>query len=203
MVVLFLLLRIMAIAHWDWYIAAEIADSMNFGDSLVVVLGTLFARPGVTAVTVIVLFPLSVVDLYWRAREKRDGLAALFLLVSLLTVAAAALAISLKMWWLPAAAAVITVGLAAMRYSWRTGRRRAFIMSVLRTTGTLSVLSAVVLSVVIDTPWMLRDQITTTEGAIDGYVPETPSGFLKVLTEESREVKIVLSKDVTEREIVE
>ena len=168
MVVLFLLLRIMAIAHWDLYIAAEVADSMNFGDSLVIVLGTLFARPGLMAATVLVLFPLSAVDLYWGARQKRDGLTALFLCVSLLIVAAAALTITLKMWWLPAAAVLITVALAAMRYSWRTGRRKAFITTVLRTIGALTVASAVVLSVVIDTPWVLREQITTDEETIDG-----------------------------------
>lgn len=203
LIVLFLLLRIMAIAHWDWYIAAEIADSMNFGDSLLVVLGTLFAQPNLMAIIVIVLFPLSAVDLFWRTREKRGGLLGLLLLVSFLIIAAAALTTTLGMWWVPAASAVITAVLAAMRYRWRTGRRRAFITTVLRATGVLSVACALVLSIVVDTPWMLREQITTTDKTIDGYVLETPSGFLKVLNEEPRQVEIILSDEVTSRTIIE
>lgn len=90
-----------------------------------------------------------------------------------------------------------------MRYRWRTGRRRAFITTVLRATGVLSVACALVLSIVVDTPWMLREQITTADKTIDGYVLETPSGFLKVLNEEPRQVEIIPSDEVTGRTIIE
>lgn len=42
--VLFLLLRVMAVSHWDWSTAFALADVVDFGDAVTIIFGTLFAE---------------------------------------------------------------------------------------------------------------------------------------------------------------
>lgn len=200
-VVLFLLLRIMAIAHWDWFVAGDIADSMNFGDAIGVVLGTLFARPTITAIAVMLLMPLAGVDLVWSTMTHRRLQIGRALFVAFLTAALVALTTTIHVWWLPTGVVVIGALLALMRAGWSHGVGHRLIVGLLRATGVLSATAALLFAVLIDTPWLIREQIETEQETIDGYVLETPSGFLKVLTDDPREVRILISGDVLSRTI--
>ncbi|QUL79653.1 hypothetical protein [Brevibacterium sp. SMBL_HHYL_HB1] len=67
----------------------------------------------------------------------------------------------------------------------------------------LAIIAALAMSTLIDTPWMLHEQIETDQETLDGYVIETPSGFLKVLVDDPREVRILNSSDVVSRVIID
>ena len=174
-----------------------------FGDAIGVVLGTLFARPTVTAIAVMLLFPLAVVDLVWWTMKHRRVNAGRALFVAFLAAALVALTTTIQVWWLPTGVVVIGATLALMRAGWRQGRGHRMIVGLLRATGALSVVAALLFAFLIDTPWLIREQIETEQGTIDGYVLETPSGFLRVLSDDPREVRIIISRDVLSRTILE
>lgn len=202
-VVLFLLLRVMAVAHWHWSVAEDIAESVNFSSALGAVLGTLFARPEITGALVMLLAPLAIVDLVWCWIQHWPGSLGRWLLAVFFGVVLAVLTTTFGWWWLLTGSLILTGVLLAMRLSWRSGRRHTFIRTLLRGSGIFSLAAALILCVVVDTPWMVHERITTENEVVDGYVLETPSGFLRVLTDQPREVRILISGDVESREIIE
>lgn len=202
-VVLFLLVRIMAIAHWDWPVASDVADSINFSDAVGAVLGTLFARPTVTAIVIMFILPLSVVEFVWCLLDKNPRIIGRVLFVVFLGTATTALILTFHMWWLLIGATALGAVLTLMRIFWKHGYRRQSIVGLLRATGVLAIIAALAMSTLIDTPWMLHEQIETDQETLDGYVIETPSGFLKVLVDDPREVRILNSSDVVSRVIID
>lgn len=202
-VVLFLLLRVIAVAHWDWAVAGDIADSVNFNSALGAVLGTLFARPEITGALVIILTPLAAVDLIWSWGKGSLGSLGQWLLAIFFGIVLTMLTTTFGWWWLVAGSVLLTVLVLVLRISWRSGRRHKFIATLLRRTGVLSLAAALVLSVALDTPWNLYERISTKDEVIDGYVLKNESGFLRVLEDSPRKVRILISGDVVSRELLD
>ncbi|RRD46516.1 hypothetical protein [Tessaracoccus sp. OH4464_COT-324] len=201
-VVLFILLRIMAVAHWDWFVAGEVADSMDFSDLLGVVLGTLFGRPHLTAVGVMCVAPLALADLYWYVRRHRRATIGRLLLVAFLAAAVFALTTTLGIVWLPVGIAFLTAIVGALSVWWMRGATDV-VHRLFRLTGGVALVLTFAFSALVDTPWQLREHIEMEQGIIDGYVLEVTPGFVRVLTEEPREVKFLLTSQIKSRTIVE
>ncbi|MFC4056375.1 hypothetical protein ACFOY4_42390 [Actinomadura syzygii] len=57
--ILFLLLRLLAVAHYNWHVAFSLASSVNFGDVIGVVVGTFLGAATLTGVLLAVVLPLA------------------------------------------------------------------------------------------------------------------------------------------------
>lgn len=202
-ITLFLFIRLLAVSGWEWGTAADIADSFNFDDAVSIALGTLFELPGVTGVIISVILPLAIFRIYW-SRDKAT-IASQFknvLIIATLGVTLFVLVNSFGMWWPVVASAVLTGLLVIADRIWRNGRGHKLLAALGRHTGLLFLGSIFALALLVDTPWMPREAITTQDGVVYGHVLEASPGFLKVLTDD-REVIILLDANVVKRETVE
>ncbi|PIF04962.1 MAG: hypothetical protein CSA63_00220 [Propionibacterium sp.] len=198
--VLFILLRILAVAHWDWTVAGLIAESMHFHDAIGIVLGTLFWRADMTAVAVMVLTPVAAVSLIWRIKHRRPAQIAVVFALPLLVAATVSLTASQHMWWLPLGVVVLFVVLLLLWKYWGTEKGKRAFQRLLLATGALVAVWLFLFAVLIDTPWVGREHIEITDrGVVDGYVLEVEPGFVKVLAEEPREISFVLPADIESR----
>lgn len=201
--VLFLLLRLFAISKWDWVTAGSVVDTMDFGGTISIVLGTLFARPGITSAVLIVLIPVSVLVIGWPPPgHQRFGLGAMLLLATCLAVSLA-LVSTMREWWLPSAIVVATLVLILIRHYWLSGRANRIWVALAHGTGRLAVAAAFVLAVGVDAPWVAREHVVTDSQTIDGYVLQTQPGFLKILTAKQRNFMIIESGSVKSRTVVD
>jgi hypothetical protein len=66
--------------------------------------------------------------------------------------------------------------------------------------GPTPLLAALVLAVLVRTPWVPLERIETGDGVVLGYVVDSEPGFHKVLTEEERELLILSDAEVDRRE---
>jgi hypothetical protein len=69
-----------------------------------------------------------------------------------------------------------------------------------RRIGLTALLAALVLAVLVRTPWVPLERIETGDGVVLGYVVDSEPGFHKVLTEEERELLILSDAEVDRRE---
>ncbi|GAA1324062.1 hypothetical protein ACFSWE_13935 [Leucobacter albus] len=199
---LFLLLRLLAVSEWNWNTAGAIADSLDFGDALPIAFGTLFARPELTGFLVALLLPFALVRALWPlSGHGTPSLSGVLAAIALVTVAVVWVR-TFNSWWVVIGAAVLAALLAAARLIWRRGVGRTVVIGVLRSAGVLAVVGLLGLAVVVDTPWMSKERLATADGPLDGWVLEVQPGFVKLLTEE-RDVHVLLTGDIVERELVE
>lgn len=199
---LFLLLRLLAVSEWDWNTAGAIADSLDFGDALPIAFGTLFARPELTGVLVALLLPFALLRALWPLSGYGTlSLSGVLAAIALVTVAVVWVR-TFSSWWVVIGALVLGGILLAARLIWRRGVGRRIVLGVLRSAGVLAVVGLLGLAVAVDTPWMSKERIDAGEGAFEGWVLEVQPGFVKVLTEE-REVLVVFTGDIVERELIE
>ncbi|HEY3682707.1 MAG TPA: hypothetical protein VGL93_06685 [Streptosporangiaceae bacterium] len=196
--VLFLMLRLFAITRYDWHTAFAIVDTIQFDDAPSVVLGTLMADQVISGSVLMLLLPFAVVRqtrFGLRDRSHDGHLAWLITLV----VATLALVVTYRAWWLLGGAAVIAAVLVVLLRTRDRGGGRTAVLWIMRQIGVLTVLAALVIAATVRTPWVPLERIATKAGVIQGYVLETPSGYLKVLSRDEREMVIVETSDVTSR----
>src|SRR5699024_9408400 len=84
--VIFLLLRLMAVSHWNWQTVFQIGDLINFNDAISIVFGTPFAEPMYTGLVIMVLLPLTTLRVVWPMSSDRppvDLVVGILLLVAI------------------------------------------------------------------------------------------------------------------------
>lgn len=200
--VLFLLLRLLAVAHWDWSTVAKIADTFDFGDSFAIAFGTIAAQPVVTGMFVAVLLPLVLLRIFWPAPAHRGQLAISTVLAAAVLIAVAfAMTVTYRNPWTLIGIAAMAALFVLLRL-FAHGRLHRVVNLIGERIALIAILGILVLAAVNDTPWMGEEQITTRDAVIDGYVLEEAPGFLHVLTED-REVLIVPTDDVVARRLID
>lgn len=200
---LFYFLRILAVAKWDWDTAAEVAATVGFGDAAAILLGTVFAEPLFTGALIVTLTPLVIITLIWPTKDDRTTTAVFSIFLAGIAALAVSLTVSFGEWWITIGALLATAALAAVRMLWKRGRIHRATMKLLRSLGVVGIVGALAMAAGVSTPWVALERIDTVSGPIHGYVLETPSGFLKVLTDDPREVITLISSDVSAREVTD
>lgn len=200
---MFLLLRLLAVARWDWTDAAAIADSFDFSDAIPIVFGTLLAEPETTGLLIAILLPIAVLHLLWPAdRSGPRWTPGSVVLVAALAACTVAWSLTFHSWWVLAGAVAVAGALIAIRLLWKHGAAHRTVLRIIRSAGALVAAGALLLATLVDTPWMSRERLVLPEGPVEGYVLEVEPGFVKLLTDE-RDVRIVPTEDVASRELIE
>ena len=190
---LFLLLRVLAVAGWDWH------PTVDLDDALSIARGTLMANAVATGVLLVWLLPVSVIGALWPFGGGRRTSSAL-LLAATMVAATVALVSTEHAWWVLTGAAVIAVLVVLARLFWRHGPVHRVTEIAVRRIGLTALLAALVLAVLVRTPWVPLERIETGDGVVLGYVVDSEPGFHKVLTEEERELLILSDAEVDRRE---
>ncbi len=191
----FLILRIFAVSAYNWDTAFAVSTTLNLQDGLALVFGSLMAGYLLTASLLIVVLPLLIAAWLWGSRDKRP---LIVLLATLALVILAALTVSFQLWWLPFAALAVFALLALIRrLPQRQGLRRAA-TAVIARVGLVSGVAVLLIAATVQTPWVPREQITTADGTMTGFVLSVDPGFLNILTADHRFV-ILNSGDVVSR----
>ncbi len=202
-VVMVLFIRIMAVSGWDWDTAAELVEAFDFDDAVPIFFGTLFELPVVTGIVAGLVLPLSVYRLY-TIQHSKDRLAKVtdWLIILILGLILFVLENSYQMWWpiilATAFSAVIVIFVSLVH----KGDVLMLLDKVSRRTGTILVVFLLILSVVVTTPWNIREEIGLQDGVVHGHVIEVTPGFVKVLTDD-REVLVLLTSDIKYRKSIE
>lgn len=200
-VTLFLLLRIFAVSRWDWDRASDIAETVDFGSAPTIVLGTLFAEPNLTAVFIMLLLPLVILDVLWpEGGEIRPGVSRI-ISIAVLGIVAITLTSTRGTWWLPVGAVLVAAIVVGLHLAWQHSAAHHTVVRALRSVGLIATLGVLGLAATVSTPWTVLEHIETTTGTINGHVLETPSGYLKVLNADTGELIILISSDVISRHI--
>lgn len=202
--VLFLLLRLLAVARWDWHTVAQIADTFDFSDSFAIAFGTIAAQPWITGAFTAVLLPLVLLRLFWPLPEQRGRIEISTILSAVvLAVIAFTMTVTYRSPWTLVGAVAFGAVLAAIRRFARSGELRRFALAATGRIALIAGIGILVLAVVDDEPWMGEEHITTTtRGTFDGYVLEESPGFLHILTAD-RAVLVLPSSTVTRRELID
>ena len=200
---LLLFLRVFAVARWNWSVAASLAESFNFDDAASIMLGTLFERPVVSGIVIVIALPLAIFRDYWLASGKfsKARTNGWFLIVALIATAYV-LTRTLEHWWILSLSAVFTVVLLGASM---LARQRGWSRSLARFGAHLGIAVGAILLVVastVDTPWVERERVETQEQVLYGYVLEAQPGFLKFMTED-RQVLILPDSDVVSRTLMD
>lgn len=193
-----LLLRLMAVSHWNWHTAFDVADVVDFSDAISIVYGTLFAEPTYTSILVMLLLPLVVLRIVWPVSNPHPLLSAsasVMLLVAVLTCTIA-LVVTYDQWWLLVGSFAIAAMLVAGRIIWRRGGAHAIVMRILRSTAATAGVGGLLLAAAVTEPWTPREHIETDSQVVDGYTLKVEPGYLKVLTTKDRQVKIISNDEV-------
>ncbi|MFT3662727.1 MAG: hypothetical protein QM809_15500 [Gordonia sp. (in: high G+C Gram-positive bacteria)] len=203
--VMFVLLRLLAVARWDWPTVASISDTFDFSDSFALAFGTISVQPWATGVLTAILLPLTLIRLFWplSGEARRIEISTILAAVAF-GVIAFAMTVTYRNPWTLIGAVGVGVLLVLVRLFASEGRARRLAIAV---TGQIAVIASVgilFLAVVDDDPWLAHERITTTSGygTFDGYVLEATPGFVHVLTHD-RKVIILPSNTVTGREILD
>ncbi len=192
----FLVLRIFAVSDFDWDTAFAVSTTLGLDDGLALVFGSLMAGHTLVAWLLVVVLPLLLADYLWGKRHHRPVLVITTGLGLLLTVA---ITVSFGSWWLPVGAGALLAVLALVRrLPARHLLRRASIALVVRAAQVAGV-AVLVAAALIETPWVPREHIETTDGPLTGYVLSVDSGYLNVLSDD-HEFVILLNSDVLSRE---
>lgn len=199
---LFLLLRVFAISRWDWQVAGDVASTVDFGTAPIIMLGTLFAEPVLTGTAVMVLLPLVSFDIIFPSRGPSPGSMTRFLTIFALVAVGLSLVTSMGIWWLPFGAIAMVGVMSVLRLGWEQSRAHTVLTALLQRVGLIVGITALVLATLVSTPWTSLEEIETTSGTVTGYVLDNPSGFLKVLTEDERELSVLIASDVISRHAV-
>lgn len=200
-VALFLLLRIFAVSKWDWGIASDVAETVDLGSAPTLALGTLFAEPNLTAVFVMLLLPLMIIDLVWSQSSDLRHVVSSIMSITVFGSVAVILTLTQGTWWLPVGAILIAALVVVLYLAWRHSAAQRAAQQLLTRVGLVAILGVLVLAATISTPWTALERIETKIQTINGHVLETPSGYLKVLDVETGRVVILISSDVISREI--
>ncbi len=194
--VLVVLLRILAIAGYDWDVAFAITHTVDLDDLPALMLGTLMGDHALAAAALGLLVPVVAFAWWRRARHRPEAAIAVLVLVAICL----SLALTTDGWWvLPLLAAVTSALLLASRADVSRPAGRVLRLAVER-VGLLSVVVLLVAAATSRTPWVPKERIETTSGVLTGWVLATDPGFLKVLDADGRHLLILRAGEVRGRE---
>lgn len=202
-VVLFLVLRILAVSHWNWSTVAAVADTFDFSDSFAIAFGTIAEQPWITGIFVAVLLPLALMRLVWPlpGHEHQIRISTVLAVVAL-GVVAFAMTVTYRNPWTLIGAAAFGAVLAPIRMFVHAGVLRRFALGAITQIALVAGIGILVLAAVDDHPWMSEERITTTHSVLNGWVLDEAPGFVHVLTAD-RDVIILPTSDVTDRELID
>ncbi|MFD9703877.1 hypothetical protein [Lentzea sp. NPDC059081] len=186
--VLFVLLRLLAVSHYDWHTAFALLHTLELDDAPGLFLGTFMADDRISTVLLMIVTPVTFFY-FIRTRKEPDNAHATPLL-ALIVLAALMVSHTLTYhrWWLaPGAVAIGTVMVLAIHNARWLLRWFAWILA-----GT-----ALTVAAVVSTPWVPKERINDKD---EVYVFETSPGFLKVLKAQDREFAILRTEEVLKRE---
>ncbi|WP_017625971.1 hypothetical protein [Nocardiopsis chromatogenes] len=193
---LFILLRLMAVAHYDWDTASGLADVVDFSDAVTIAVGTFLGAGRVAAWLMAAIVPLTAAGHLRHLREGRPSPASLLVVLALVAVFAAAV-VSFSAWGALASGLVWFAVLAAVDL--RPGPVRDLLRRLVARVGLLTLAAVLTASAISDEVWVSRERIALGDRVVEGYVIKNGGQFLTVLTAEEREKRILLSREVTSR----
>ncbi|GAB3659304.1 hypothetical protein GCM10027589_20360 [Actinocorallia lasiicapitis] len=196
---LFVMLRLLAVTHYEWDAAFALSDSINFDDTLGVLIGTFLGEPTWTAVLVAFLLPL-LVGRHLRQIMNGQWYVGSTLAIVVLSGLFATALITYRLW---VAVVVLAVGFAARAVVWFSGLGEGFLDRITARMGMLSVIAVLVMAGVTDSMWVPEERIELHQGELVGYVVSDTGAFVKVLTAQEREIRIVSDEQVLARTEVE
>lgn len=201
---LFLLLRVLAVSEWDWHTAADVAETIDFGDAIPLAFGTLFAWPALTGALLVIVLPLALISILRSGRGAvRQLRLSDLVLVAAAMAGVAALVTSLNDWWVLVCVVVLPVVFVGVWLLNTHEGAQAITTALTRRVGLIGIMGVLVIAAVVDTPWMSRESMVTTAGEFEVYVLETEPGFLKVLTVDGRQFEIIDTSTVLSRTVVD
>ncbi|WP_197288571.1 hypothetical protein [Nocardia sp. NRRL S-836] len=185
--VLFVLLRLLAVSHYDWHTAFALLHTLELDDAPGLFLGTFMADDRISTVLLMVVTPATFF-FFLRTRKdpERANTTALLTLIVLVALMVSH-TLTYHRWWMPVGAVALGgVFVLAIRNARWLLHWFAWILA-----GT-----ALAVAAVVSTPWVPKERINDAE---DVYVFETSPGYLKVLKAQDREFAILRSEDVVKR----
>lgn len=201
-VFVFLVLRVLAVADYDWRIAFAIVHTIDLNDGVAILFGSLMASEVVTAILLIWLIPMLVIGFFWPT-DRGGRHPAAILIFSVAFAALIALTLTFHAWWIPLGTLGVLAILVVLDRYRRKGVLHQAVVFVLRSVGVTMVVGILVLAAIVRTPWMPLEKIETRQGVITGYVLEAEPGFVKVLTVDDRHFLILTDNDVLTRTEIE
>ncbi|MEU7481355.1 hypothetical protein AB0A63_35635 [Lentzea sp. NPDC042327] len=185
--VLFVLLRLLAVSHYDWHTAFALLHTLELDDAPGLFLGTFMADNRISTVLLMVVTPATFF-FYLRTRKdpERANTTALLTLIVLVALMVSH-TLTYHRWWMPLGAVALGVVFVLVIRNARW---------LLHWFAWLLAGTALAVAAVVSTPWVPKERINDSE---DVYVFETSPGYLKVLKAQDREFAILRSEDVTKR----
>ncbi len=191
-VFVFLILRVFAVSGYDWDTAFLVSTTLGLDDGLSLLFGSLMAGRLLTAVLLVGVLPLLIGAYLWGPRAHRP---VVMLLATLGLITLVALTVSFGSWWLPLATAAVLGMFALIR---RQPPQRRMWTAAMTRVGSVSAVAVLLVAALVQTPWVPRERIETTDGTVTGYVLSVDSGYLNVLTDD-HEFVILVTGDVLSR----
>lgn len=189
--VLFVLLRLLAVAHYDWHVAFALLHTLELDDAPGLFLGTFMADSRISSALLMILTPLTLFFYFNTRNDPHRARAGTVLALVVLLAMIVSHTLTYHRWWVPAGA----IGLGAVLVF----VKRAPVRFVLRWFTWLVAGAALVVAAVVATPWVPLERIETSDGTGEYYVMETSPGFLKVLGAQDHEFGILRAEDVRSR----
>ncbi|WP_235926260.1 hypothetical protein [Actinokineospora pegani] len=206
---LFVLLRLLAVAHYDWHTAFALLHTLDFEDAPAIFLGTFMANRVVSTVLLVGLTSFTLLAWTARGRAGRRGRAAhladprRWLGPALLTAVLIAMVVahirSYRSWGLLVAVvllALVVPLLGRVREHPRLGR---VVSAVLRQSKVLVIVAALVCAAVVSTPWVPLERVEVEDGTREVHVFDVSPGFVKVLDADTREFHIYREDEIRTR----
>ncbi|GHC85065.1 hypothetical protein GCM10007079_27620 [Nocardiopsis terrae] len=193
---MFVLLRLMAVTHYDWRTAFGLADAIDFGDAVTVVVGTFLGAERITLWLMAFLVPLTAAGHLRHLREGNRSPGSLLVVVALAVVFASAV-LSFSAW--PALAAALAWFAFLVLVDLRSGPVRRFFHRLVARVGILALAAVLLGAAVVDEVWVPEERIELGDEVVRAHVVQNGSQFLTVLTADTREKRILLSREVTSR----
>lgn len=180
---------------YKWDTAFAVSTTIGLDDGLSLLFGSLMAGHLLVAVLLVCVLPLLLASFLWGPRGRSP---VVVLSTALGVVTLVALTVSFHSWWLPLTAVAALGTFALIRRLPPLHRLRRAAMAVMVRAVWVAGGAVLLVAALIQTPWVPREQIQTTEGTITGYVLSVDSGYLNVLTDD-QEFVILLSGHVLSR----
>ncbi|MEU0884197.1 hypothetical protein ABZ345_36875 [Lentzea sp. NPDC005914] len=186
--VLFVLLRLLAVSHYDMHTAFALLHTLDLDDAPSLVLGTFMADDRISTVALMIVTPGTFVYLFQIRDDPERPRSAVLLGLIVLVALTVSHTLTYHRWWVPVGELVAG---AVMFVSIRNARW------LLHWFALMSTATALAVAAIVSTPWVPRERINDAE---DVYVFETSPGFLKVLKAQDRKFAILRTEDVRKRE---
>ncbi|WP_424186095.1 hypothetical protein ACOBQX_30155 [Actinokineospora sp. G85] len=200
---LFVLLRLLAVAHYDWHTAFALLHTLDFEDAPAIFLGTFMANRVVSTVLLVGLTTFTL--LAWVARGRAAPVAdpRRWLGPALLSAVLVAMVVahirSYHSWGLLVAVVVLALTAALLGRARRHPRLGRATSAVLRQAKVLSIAAALVCAAVVSTPWVPLERVEVENGTREVHVFDVSPGFVKVLDADTREFHIYREDEIRSR----